>query len=513
MSAVQKQQTTANGTSSDTSPETRKVATQEVGWLFAKEYYKFMNSDPERLYHFYGKKSISIHGDEGQSVFQANGQQEIRGAINQGEFKGRKVLVTNVDALPSISASIIVQVIGQMDTKDGLSYLRFVHTFLLAEQQGGYYIHNDILRYLNEDNEEREAGIEEALELAAPAAENIKKDEKVDADDDLKKDTAPVAAESDSAKVNSTVSSAAETSVPAAEVKAAVAEAIADNITTATPVADAPKSETKAKASKDKPSSTNASAAAPDAVSEAPSSAAKAPKPDEKPTAAATAASTSASTSAPAKPTTWANLAAVNQNKWNNDTIAKVDGTVARVSAPSSLNASANAISNTASTDAPSRVSTPGSGARDSRRIKNDALAVFVKNIPIGTTITQMKAGFKSFGPITFVDYAQQRTNGVVEFTTEAGKLAALRAGSTTVNGTTVAIEERRNRQPSNARRDGNTGRQASPQGANTPARNGSGDFERVGSRGPRGRAPTASSASNAGGNGNSANRARGGKQ
>ncbi|KAJ1844533.1 hypothetical protein LPJ57_009472, partial [Coemansia sp. RSA 486] len=90
MSAVQKQQTTSNGTAPATSPEARKVATQEVGWLFAKEYYKFMNSDPERLHQFYGKKSISIHGEEGQSVFQANGQQEIRSTIESGEFKGRK---------------------------------------------------------------------------------------------------------------------------------------------------------------------------------------------------------------------------------------------------------------------------------------------------------------------------------------------------------------------------------------------------------------------------------------
>ncbi|KAJ2707750.1 hypothetical protein FB645_000523 [Coemansia sp. IMI 203386] len=503
MSAVQKQQTTSNGTASATSPEARKVATQEVGWLFAKEYYKFMNSDPERLHQFYGKKSISIHGEEGQSVFQANGQQEIRSAIESGEFKGRKVLVTNVDALPSINSSIIVQVIGQMDTKDGQSYLRFVHTFVLAEQQGGYYIHNDILRYLNEDGEDREAATEPASEPAAPVVENIKKDEKVDADDDLKKDVAPVATESSGANAN----------VSAAEVKAAVAEAIADDITSAAPAADAPKVESKSKASKEKPAS---AATVADASSEATPAAAKTQKASEEPAAASATSSASAPVAAPApaQPSTWANLAAGNRNKWSNDAIAKVDGTVARVSAPSPQNPPTNAAGSAAgNTDAASRVSTPASGPRDSRRIKNEALAVFVKNILVGTSIAQMKAGFKSFGPIAYVDYIHQRTNGVVEFATEAGKQAALRAGSTTVNGTVVAIEERRSRQQSNIRRDGNPGRQASPQGTGTPARNGSGDFERVGSRGPRGRAPTASSASNGNGNGNNAGRARGGKQ
>ncbi|KAJ2760679.1 hypothetical protein H4S06_001601, partial [Coemansia sp. BCRC 34490] len=72
MSLVQ-QQPTING--NNPGEESRKVCAQEVGWMFAKQYYNMMNSDPSRLYKFYGKKSTFIQGTEGEVVRQANGQQ------------------------------------------------------------------------------------------------------------------------------------------------------------------------------------------------------------------------------------------------------------------------------------------------------------------------------------------------------------------------------------------------------------------------------------------------------
>ncbi|KAJ2726559.1 hypothetical protein GGI07_000501 [Coemansia sp. Benny D115] len=460
MSAPQQQQPTTNGTS----PEPRKVPTQEVGWIFASEYYTIMNSDPSRLHYFYGKKSTSIHGNEGDVVKQANGQQEIRALIEEDEFKGRKVLVTNVDTLPAIDGSIVIQAIGLIESKDGLSEQHFAQTFVLGEQQGGYYLHNDILRYLKDHNGSSEAAVPATTEPAAEVP--AEKDEKISSEKEAapKEEAAP-------AVVPVAVASevVAEVVAPVAEVKEAVLETVADSIVavpaaaaaaTASDAAPAAKSEPKAKSTKEKPSPAAAPAPA-------------APKPAEKP--------------APAKPTTWAGLAADSSKKWNNNTIAKVEGTV--TPAASAVTASPS--------EQPARSGTPGAAPRESRR-KNEALSVFLKNIPQGTTITAIKNGCKAFGPVAFVEYGANKVNGIVEFATEEGKRAALSAGKTTINNATVFIEERRFRQSSGSGRRDNT--------AGKPARQN--EFETVGAqRGSRSRAPTAT------GNHPGANRARGAKQ
>ncbi|KAJ2829013.1 hypothetical protein IWW50_001085 [Coemansia erecta] len=434
------QQNTANGTAA----EAQTVSAQEIGWMFAREYYSFMNSDPKKLQYFYGKKSTCVHGTEGKIVTQANGQQEIYATIAAEEFLGSQIEVTTVDILPSINGSIIVQVLGKV-AKGTQPFRRFAQTFFLAEQPSGYYLHNDILRYLNDDIEDSEpvAAITTATTEAAPAAEPVK---------EAAKPTEPVAPKKDE-KVEVAEApkpTAAEVAKPVAEKKPEAA------------AKPAPAAESKPRAPKEKP-------AAPAA---APAEAAKTEQPAAAPV--------------PAKPTSWANLAADGSGKWGS-TMAKVEGTVAPAA-------------NAAGTPPP-RTSTPSSGARDARR-KPEQPSVFLKNIPQGTSIVQLKAAMKKFGLSAYVDYSPSRTTGVAEYATEEEKKAALDAGEVTVGDHKVIIEERRLRQGSGRRDGGPGGKQTGSQGSS--ARAGSGDFERVGSsRGSRSRTAT-----NASGN-----RPRGGKQ
>ncbi|KAJ2491664.1 hypothetical protein IWW37_002114 [Coemansia sp. RSA 2050] len=481
--------------------EAHMVVVQEIGWMFAQEYYTIMNSDPKLLHMFYGRKSTCIHGTEGEVVKQTNGQQDIEALIASEGFKDCKVLVANVDTLPSVDGSIVVQVIGEM-SNNGQSSRRFAQTFLLVKQPGGYYLHNDILRYLKDDLEEREpatapasASAVEAEALAAAASLETdsaavpdiavcpKKDEKVDADEPVKQADAPSAA--------AAAEAVAEVLTPVVEIKAAVAEEIAVPVASEAAATSAPsntKSEPKPKAPREKP-----------AASEAPKA--------EKPVAPV-----------PSKPTSWANLAANDSGKWGS-TISKVGGTVAPATIVSGAGTGAAAGS-----DPSSRVSTPASGAREPRR--KDAFPVFLKNIPRGTPMNAIKFACRGFGPLLYVDYISSKTSAVVDFGTEAARQAALSAGTVMVSGSIVAIEERRNRQPSGRRDEAPTGaaKQQQPAAAAaqsgtgaTPQRNGSGEFERVGSsRGSRSRAANSggSNTSNQGsGSGPGANRSRAGKQ
>ena len=63
-----------------------------------------------------------------------------------------KVRVTNVDSQESFK-NIVVQVIGEMSNK-AAPHRKFAQTFVLAEQPNGYFVLNDIFRYISEDEEE-----------------------------------------------------------------------------------------------------------------------------------------------------------------------------------------------------------------------------------------------------------------------------------------------------------------------------------------------------------------------
>lgn len=70
--------------------------------------------------------------------------------------------VLNVDSQSSFS-NIVVQVIGEMSNKSEPHH-KFVQTFVLAEQPNGYFVLNDIFRYLSNDEDE-------IVEDAQPQAE------------------------------------------------------------------------------------------------------------------------------------------------------------------------------------------------------------------------------------------------------------------------------------------------------------------------------------------------------
>lgn len=78
--------------------------------------------------------------------------QAISDKIKSLDFQDCKVRVLNVDSQASFS-NIVVQVIGEMSNKSEPHH-KFVQTFVLAEQPNGYFVLNDIFRYLSDDEDE-----------------------------------------------------------------------------------------------------------------------------------------------------------------------------------------------------------------------------------------------------------------------------------------------------------------------------------------------------------------------
>ena len=78
--------------------------------------------------------------------------QAIQERIKQLDFQDSKVRVSNVDSQASFDG-IVIQVIGEVSSKTG-EPKKFVQTFVLAQQPSGYFVLNDILRYIDDESDE-----------------------------------------------------------------------------------------------------------------------------------------------------------------------------------------------------------------------------------------------------------------------------------------------------------------------------------------------------------------------
>ncbi|WVN85275.1 uncharacterized protein L203_100420 [Cryptococcus depauperatus CBS 7841] len=145
----------ASNQSTDISATQSKIKPQDVGWQFVPQYYNFVNSQPHRLHCFYNKRSTFIHGEEGEDVTPAYGQQEIHDRILQIGYNQCKVYIHSMDSQSSADGGIIILVLGEL-CNNNQSWRKFSQTFFLAEQPGGYFVLNDIFRYLREDVDEEE---------------------------------------------------------------------------------------------------------------------------------------------------------------------------------------------------------------------------------------------------------------------------------------------------------------------------------------------------------------------
>ena len=99
---------------------------------------------------------------------------EIHERILDLEFQDCRVLVSNVDSQASLSGGIIVQVLGEMSNKGSASH-KFAQTFFLAEQPNGYYVLNDIFRFLKEDidNNEYDETFAAHVDATVPTPANV----------------------------------------------------------------------------------------------------------------------------------------------------------------------------------------------------------------------------------------------------------------------------------------------------------------------------------------------------
>ncbi|POS73218.1 NTF2 and RRM domain-containing protein [Diaporthe helianthi] len=434
----------------------------EVGWYFVQQYYTTLSKNPDKLHLFYNKRSQFVQGLEAELSPVAVGRQAISERIKELDFHDCKVRVSNVDSQASYD-NIVIQVIGEICNKSG-EPKKFVQTFVLAQQPAGYFLLNDILRYVNEGEEEAtEAAVSEeapAVEMeaplqesaaaadSAPAAAATPEPEKVQTEQPSEPAPATLDAEVIDKKLEEASPTAKDTpSTTAAEnpVEAAPAVEEAPKAEEAQTGADPEKAAQEiAEEEAKKPEHPKEPSPTPAPARAAPSPEPEKPKGPPKPMSWASRAA--AAVGVPVKPVVplpkAAPAAAPAQPK-----------TAPAPAQPKAAAASAQASENTAqSADKDSEWRTAGADSKRQSRQQNtstppaekEGTLAYVKFVTEKVKDDDLRSALGGFGEMVYFDINRSKNCAFVEYSAAAGYQAAIGASPITVNGENIVVEPRR---------------------------------------------------------------------
>ncbi|KAK5654098.1 hypothetical protein OQA88_7529 [Cercophora sp. LCS_1] len=448
---------TATAQQAEKSAGTQKdLAKDEVGWYFVEQYYTTLGKSPEKIHLFYGKNSQFVYGREAEVAPVAHGRSAIQERIKSLEFQECKVRISNVDSQGS-EEHILIQVIGEISNK-GEESRKFVQTFVLAKQPSGYFVLNDILRYINDDIEEETEEVAPAEISEAPGAPEVEEQVEPEAAiaEEPTKDVEPV--ELDAVVADQKVEEAAsveETPAPAEVTAPEPATETPEPAKEAEPTPDPVKvAEEVAEEESKKPEEPKDPAPTPAAPAPTPAPVVAQPeKPKE-----------------PPKPMTWASRAAAAAGPVRPVVpLAKTATPPARAAAPppaaapaqpspkqpaAAPAAAAPAVAPAASaltkdqgnewqTAETKRAGRPQSISAAGPPEKEGAMA-YIKFVTDKVREDDLRNALQAFGELEYFDINRQKNCAFVEFKTQAGYNAAVAANPHTVNGESVVVEQRR---------------------------------------------------------------------
>ncbi|CAK0784553.1 hypothetical protein CVIRNUC_007757 [Coccomyxa viridis] len=146
---AQAHQGEGHGSAPNVAPQYSTTA-HAVGSQFVQQYYTVLSNTPRYLHRFYTDISTMSHNDaEAGLFFTVASQKAIHDKVMMLELDESVPEAQTVDCQLSASDGVIVQVTGNLQCK-GKPKRAFMQTFFLAVQEKGYFVLNDLFRYLPE---------------------------------------------------------------------------------------------------------------------------------------------------------------------------------------------------------------------------------------------------------------------------------------------------------------------------------------------------------------------------
>lgn len=401
------------------------IKVSEIGMAFGREYYTVLSREPSRLHLFYAKNSTLLHADEGDLDTPISiGSEAIQNAVNKNSFLGARFIIGSIDCHPSQNGGILVNVLGQIQKRGQASGTsrHFMQTFFLAEQPSGYFILNDNLRFLERPSTSAPSTPVTTTNVAETTPAPI-----AAVTTTVTSATTPVA----SAPVVESVTAPKVEAIPevAAAPQIAASETVAE---TPAPIATKVKKITTA-ASKQK--SSNPSSPATPVEEEIPSG-----------------------------PSSWAQLAAVQQNKWASGVVSLNKGT----SIPSeekpkvvsihnnnrkknneqgnnnNYNGANNNNATTATNSATTTTRRPDSNGKPSKLPFVPEASLYITGVTDNLKSDVIRNEFAALGALAHFDVKYNSGAAFVEYVDPAIAKILLEEGGIVVNGTRLTVEKRR---------------------------------------------------------------------
>ncbi|TVY67514.1 putative G3BP-like protein [Lachnellula suecica] len=448
-SFTQQEQYNATSGAADSNASGNDLSKDEVGWYFVEQYYNTLSKSHEKLHLFYGKRSQFVSGLEAEITNVSVGRAAIQERIRHLNFQDCKVRISNVDSQAS-GDSIVIQVIGETSNKSA-ELKKFVQTFVLAQQPTGYFVLNDIFRYIKEEGEDEP--VETAQEETAASGPLVEDVEMPKAQASTE-DAAPAALDAD------VVDKKLETIEPQP-----AAEIPSTNGTSET-VAEAEEAPVAAPTKVEEPVPTPE--AAEKAVEETTIKEPEKPKEPVPSPAASKAAPASkpaepAQPAAPPKPLSWASRAAAAVGSTPKPAVPAVIPKTA--TPPAQTRAAPPAAKPAAAQSTPAPVSaaeknkentasewqTAGDNAKRQNRPQSisappekEGTMAYIRNVTDKLSPEELRSALESFGPLIYFDINRTKNCAFVEYQTPEGYQAATSANPHQIAGESIYVEPRR---------------------------------------------------------------------
>ncbi|CAL5367621.1 unnamed protein product [Camellia sinensis] len=140
---------------------------QVVGNAFVEQYYHILHHSPELVHRFYQDSSVLSRPETNGVMMSVTTMKGINDKICSFNYKNYKAEIKTADAQESFKDGVIVLVTGCLTGTDNIRR-KFGQTFFLAPQDKGYFVLNDVFRYMEdsdplESNKVTVNGMHEAL--------------------------------------------------------------------------------------------------------------------------------------------------------------------------------------------------------------------------------------------------------------------------------------------------------------------------------------------------------------
>lgn len=426
---------------------------QVVGNAFVTQYYNVLLQSPQMAYRFYQDCSKLGRPSPNGELLTVTTMEGINQMIMSLDYSDFKPVIKTIDSQESYNNGVLVLVTGSLSFQASGTRM-FTQSFFLAPQDKGFYVLNDVLRYMDEEAEQPKQDLELVKGLAEkestvslPEPAPVVEPESVTENGHI--DESPVVEQESTAEEE--FQSTEEVQIP--EVPVVEIETVTEQQTQ--PVNN------EVKPARQPPAVVH------DVVKKSYASIVKVMSENIAPVVAVQ------------KPPTVRTVPVSVERQTSNSSLPKAPATESSSTAP------ANGTDNSTSIDS-----------------EGNGCSIYIRNLPYNATASQLEEEFKKFGAIK-PSGVQVRSKqggfcyGFVEFETAASVQTALEASPITIGGRQAYVEEKRPnsgaRGPATRgrpvpvrgafRNDGNRGR-----GAYGSRGNGRSEFSNRGDFGNRGR-------------------------